>query len=556
MTQDRDTRRYQGQRPPDSQQRKPEQRRPGTPTYQQPTQPGRQTPRQEQGQRGAGGTPPTYQGEPRPVPPTYGQPSEPGSGGTPPTYPGEPRPVPPTYGQPGEPGGGGTPPTYPGEPRPVPPTYGQPSEPGPETPEEPCPLPPPPNLCGPEFICYGPPEWGDDPCEDLCKEGQPWWKYPCKDLLKIQCDESEEGANGTPGKLPLSPCEGLINEPKDNGGKNCFEPCYETGTPDVCDVAGLQAKLEELKKCISLQVSQKAALDEAIKAAGVQQQELERFATGFAGIIDKYKKAWPALHSRESSLRGFFQKTKETIDNKLDRSLLDVLAKAINCEYCKLRKIECCKQTLEDSLTCTVDLIEQKAQAEREARKAEDAFNELKDLGGVIDRRFKELEAVQNNITEAEYNQQYRLMFYLFYWVFVPKFCVKYEPEICCPESGRTGSQEESPTEEVVCIGRNPGDWHPSQIDAAKLQKLLCCAWGLVSKKKADFQKKATEVTMKEGQLRFITDQYKQAKDKRDKTIRDMLETIGPDYQCTPTEPEGPEETSTMSETPEVEQTI
>src|SRR5882762_8664899 len=59
-------------------------------------------------------------------------------------------------------------------------------EPQGEKPPEPCPpLPPPPDLCGPNVVCYGPPEWGDDPCVDLCKEpeeGQPWWKYPCKNL--------------------------------------------------------------------------------------------------------------------------------------------------------------------------------------------------------------------------------------------------------------------------------------------------------------------------------------------------------------------------------------
>ena len=121
------------------------------------------------------------------------------------------------------------------QPQTPPTTYGEcPEEPQPEP--EPCKeLPAPPDLC--KDVCYGPPEWGDDPCEDLCKEpgkDQPWWKYPCKDLLKIECKKPDP-CSGREGNVPCKACEGLIDEPADDNGKKCFEPCYTAGLPKDCD---------------------------------------------------------------------------------------------------------------------------------------------------------------------------------------------------------------------------------------------------------------------------------------------------------------------------------
>jgi hypothetical protein len=187
-----------------------------------------------------------------------------------------------------------------------------------------------------------------------------------------------------------------------------------------------------------------------------------------------------------------------------------------------------------------VELREEKAKADAEAKKAEDAYKDIKDLGGLIDRRFKELEQLLNSIIEAQHNKRYRLMFYLFYWEFVPKFCTKYDPEVCCsrPE-GETSQQQSSSSEEMVCIGKHPGDWHPSQIDVAKLQALLCCAWAFVGKKKAAQQKKAAEISTIEGQLKLINDRYKQDKENRDKTIRTMLDSVDKNYTCVPSKGAG-----------------
>ena len=196
----------------------------------------------------------------------------------------------------------------------------------------------------------------------------------------------------------------------------------------------LQTKLEELKKCIATQIYQKAAVDDVIKGAQDQQKELESLVSGFAGVLDKYDKARPSLLCREDCLRGFVQKTKATLDNKLTLEVRKALTNSINTEYCKLRKIECCKQTLDTDLSCTTTLIKDRDRMKREAERAESAFKDvLKDLSGWIDKRFKTLEEFQKTITEVQQGQdenKYRLMFYLFYWKFVPEFCFKFEPKI------------------------------------------------------------------------------------------------------------------------------
>ena len=142
--------------------------------------------------------------------------------------------------------------------------------------------------------------------------------------------------------------------------------------------------------------------------AGKQQQELEKLVTGFTKILDDYDKARPALLSREDVLRGFFQKTKEALERELKPDLREALTNAINCEYCKLRKVECCKQTLEDPLTCKVPLLRAKEEADAEAKRAGEALREIKDLGvAIVDKRFKELsETIQQKITEAWQSQE------------------------------------------------------------------------------------------------------------------------------------------------------
>jgi hypothetical protein len=468
MAQESDPRRYSGQQPPDyQQQRTPEQR---NPPY---------GPRQEQSEAGEGETEPTYPTEQRPDRPRYGEPTE---------------------------------------------------EPEPEPSEEECPSPaPPPDLCGPSFICYGPPEWGDDPCGDLRRvaaEGEPQWKYPCKRLLNI-IDSSEATTGGDPASVAWDPCAGVIDyPPSDNGKTICIEPCNEIDLQGACDPAGLQAKLEELKRCIATQSTQKAAVDEVIKAAQDQQKELEILVSGFVGILDKYEKARPALLCREDCLRGFVQKTKATLDAKLTLALRKALTDSINIEYCKLRTIECCKQDLDNKLTCTTDLIKERDQLKREADRAESAFKDLKDFAGWIDKRFKTLEDFQKAITETQQSQdenKYRLMFYLFYWKFIPDFCFKFTPQICSEESGTDGNQQRRTSSEIVSMGQKIGDWHPSQIDREALGELICCAWSLVNKTKAKYQREQAEVAAKQSQRTFITDKHKQDVDRLDKTIRDKL---------------------------------
>ena len=473
MKQESDASKQPGQQPPGYEQQNPEKRN-------QPY-----APRQEQGQTGTGGTQPYPRGEPQTPPPTYGECEE---------------------------------------------------EPPDEKPPEPCPpLPPPPDLCGPDVVCYGPPEWGDDPCEDLCKEpeeGQPWWKYPCKGFLNIECKEPDP-CSGQKGKVPCKACEGLIDDPPEDGKKICFEPCNEIDLTGACDAVGLQTKLEELKKCIATQVYQKAAVDEVIKAAQDQQKELENLVKDFTKILDDYDKVRPALLCREDCLRGFFQKTKTMVESKLDVGVRKALTDAINYEYCKLRKIECCKQTLENDLTCTTDLIRKRDQSKAEAESAEAAFKDvLKVYGGWIDKRFKILEEIQKKITEAQQSsddKKYRLIFFLFYWKFVPEFCAKFKPEICCAREGSGGeTQQQTAATEMHCIGHKVGDWHPSQIDREALGELLCCAWDFAIKKRTAYQQAAAEVARKESQRTFITEKYKQESDKEkfDKTIREKLATV------------------------------
>jgi hypothetical protein len=339
--------------------------------------------------------------------------------------------------------------------------------------------------------------------------------------------------------VPAESCKGIVDEP--DGSQNCYDPCYKVEMPKDCDATGLQAALDALTKSIAAQVSQKTALDEAIREAGVQQAELQRLVTGFTETLDKYDRARPALLSREDVLRGFFEKAKATIESNLDANLRDALTNAINCEYCKKRMTECCKQTLHESLNCTVPLIKERDDAISAATQAAEAFAKIKDLAGaVIGARFTELERVQQQITEAWQNKKYRLMFYLFYWQFVPKFCAKFVPEICCDQNGPVPEQQQQSTpagnesNKPACIGSAPGDWHPSKIDREKLQKLLCCAFGLFNEKKAKAQELTAAVKKKEDQLRFVTEKLTKDGEKLDQTIRDKLDSIKEGYECVP----------------------
>jgi hypothetical protein len=345
--------------------------------------------------------------------------------------------------------------------------------------------------------------------------------------------------------VPAESCKGIVDEP--DGSENCYDPCYKVEMPKDCDATGLQAALDALTKSIAAQVSQKTALDEAISEAGVQKAELQTLVTGFTQTLDKYDNARPALLSREDVLRGFFEKAKAAIESNLDASLRDALTNAINCEYCKKRMTECCKQTLHESLNCTVPLIKEKDAAISAATQAADAFAQIKDLAAaVIGKRFTELETVQQQITEAWQKKKYRLMFYLFYWHFVPKFCAKFVPEICCDHNGTVPEQQQQSTSpgygasEPACIGSTPGDWHPSKIDREKLQKLLCCAFGLFNQKKAKAQELTAAVKKKQDQLQFVTDKLTQDGQKLDETIRNKLDSIKEGYECVPKAPETP----------------
>ena len=65
---------------------------------------------------------------------------------------------------------------------------------------------------------------------------------------------------------------------------------------------------------------------------------------------------------------------------------------------------------------------------------------------------------------------------------------------------------EERTLEEPTRLdGSSPGDWHPSQIDRDKLQKLLCCVFTFWNKKKAKAQELSAEVKKKQDQLKFIS---------------------------------------------------
>jgi hypothetical protein len=89
-------------------------------------------------------------------------------------------------------------------------------------------------------------------------------------------------------------------------------------------------------------------------------------------------------------------------------------------------------------------VIWEQQQAEKEKQKADTAFAIIKDLPKWLDDKFKELEAVKEQIAQALNDvdpQKHKWAFYLFYWKFVPKLCRCFPFPFCCEKEGEYGAQ-------------------------------------------------------------------------------------------------------------------
>ena len=124
-------------------------------------------------------------------------------------------------------------------------------EPEPETPTEPCPpFPPPQDLCGPNVACYGPPSGVMILARTYAKSPRvSLGGISLKGLLGIECKEPDP-CSGQTGNVPCKACEGLIDDPAEDGKKICFEPCYEIDLQGACDAVGLQTNLEDQRNAL------------------------------------------------------------------------------------------------------------------------------------------------------------------------------------------------------------------------------------------------------------------------------------------------------------------
>jgi len=386
----------------------------------------------------------------------------------------------------------------------------------------------------------------NDPCVRAASAdcGLEWTKITCN------CESSNEDCNcdvwdcssypqGT--CVPCRPCEGLIPDPKDPGG--CDDP-----DRDDCTSEDLRKQLDALSQCISAQQSAKAKLEADIKARNERAAALTELITKFDVIIKDYKDQRHKLICREDCLKGFHRDIS-AVFSKYEAA--DELTKYINTQLCLLEKAKCCQKNLEGKLSKLTKLIWEQEEAEKEKQKADKAFEIIKDLPKWLDEKFKELEALKDQIAQALNDvdpQKQKWAFYLFYWKFVPKLCRCFPFPFCCEDKGGYGevgtgetrrqpgkpgypqgsqTQNQQPEKPADHLGCKPGDWHPSAITAETLRALICCAWDYARRQKQNLQDAIDKVADVTNNLNFIKTKVEADDKSLDDRIKSGLSSVG-----------------------------
>jgi hypothetical protein len=369
----------------------------------------------------------------------------------------------------------------------------------------------------------------DDPCVKAASAdcGLTWTKITCncKSSNKdCNCEVWDCGSYPQGGCVPCKPCEGLIPDPRDPVG--CDDP-----DRDDCTSEDLRKQLDALTQCISSQQSAKTKLEADIKARNERATALTELITKFDGIVKDYKDQRHKLICREDCLKGFHRDIT-AVFSKYSPDYLRDLTMYINTQLCLLEKARCCQVNLEGKLSKLTKLIWQQQQAEKEKQKADKAFEIIKDLPKWLDDKFKELEALKEEIAQALNDvdpQKHKWAFYLFYWKFVPKLCRCFPFPFCCedreePEGEGEGGTEQTsrqygkpgydqgsqqpnypqPEKPAPHLGCKPGDWHPSAITDETLRNLICCAWDYARKQKQNLQDVTDRVADITSNLNFV----------------------------------------------------
>ena len=379
----------------------------------------------------------------------------------------------------------------------------------------------------------------DDPCVRAASADcdLEWTKITCK------CESSNKDCNcevwgcGTYPQgicVPCKPCEGLIPDPN-HPGSGCDDPGR-----DDCTSEDLRKQLDALSQCISAQQCAKAKIEADIKARNERATALTELITKFDGIIKDYKDQRHKLICREDCLKGFHRDIS-AVFSKYEGA--DELTEYINKQLCQLEKEKCCQKNLEGKLSNVTKLIWRQQEADKQKQKADKAFEIIKDLPKWLDDKFKELEALKEQIAQALNDvdpQKQKWAFYLFYWKFVPKLCRCFPFPFCCDDKSgygeggtaqtshqhgkpgyEPGSPTRSPDEPIDHLGCKPGDWHPSAITDEKLRVLICCAWDYQRKQKQNLQDATDRVADITTNLAFI----KAKVDADDKSLDDRIKS-------------------------------
>lgn len=395
----------------------------------------------------------------------------------------------------------------------------------------------------------------EDPCVRASSAdcGLKWTKITCNcESSNKDCDCENWDCSSYPqgGCVPCYPCEGLIPPPDDPGG--CKDP-----DRDDCTSEDLRKQLDALAQCISSQQSAKAKLEADIKARDERAKALNELISKFDEIIKNYKDQRHKLVCREDCLKGFHRDITSVFSKNLQFDP-DDLTKYINEQLCRLEQTKCCQKSLEGKLSKVTKLIWEQQEAEKEKQKADKAFEIIKDLPKWLDEKFKELEALKDQIAQALNDvdpQKEKWAFYLFYWKFVPKLCRCFPFPFCCEDKGETGEQPPKgygegeqtsqqyggrpgyeqgspqrppqPERPVKHLGCKPGDWHPSAITDETLRALICCAWDYARKQKQNHQDAIDRVADVTSNLNFIKTKVEADDKSLDDRIKSGLGRVG-----------------------------
>jgi len=394
-------------------------------------------------------------------------------------------------------------------------------------PPPPPPPPPCPDPCAEPRPKWGPPSIRDECCshhpccpddkhcctwdevEDPCVRaasadcGQKWTKIECKcesSQKDCDCEEWDCGCYPQGTCVPCTPCEGLIPDPEQPTGG-----CNDPGGGE-CSSENLSKELDALNQCLASQQGAKAKLEADIKARTERANALKELIKSFDDIVKKYKEQRHKLICKEDCLKGFHRDVS-AIFAKYPESYLTELNKAINAQLCRDELAKCCQKNLEGKLTKVTKLIWEQQEKEKEMKKADQAFAVIKDLPKWIEDRFKELEALSDEIGKALNDpdpEKQKWAFYLFYWKFAPGLCKCFPFPFCCKKEDGEYGQGQKDNNPPAHLGCKPGDWHPRAITDDQLKALICCAWDYARQRKQDFQDATDKVADVNNNLDFI----------------------------------------------------